>query len=240
MSIRAVIFDVYNTLLEVGPPPPDAAGRWEKLWREIFGAAARLSLDQFAAKAAVIIEREHIAAKAAGVEWPEIFWPAVAAEALPELRKLSDKEQDEFLYQHAQLQRSVILMPGAVEVLSGLAAQKKYLGVASNAQPYTLRELDAALATAKLDRSLFRPELCFWSFAHGFSKPDAHAFRLLRARLLALGVTPSETLIVGDRLDNDIEPARRQGWRTWHLSKDGLPDPCAGSWQALKTHLGLP
>ena len=33
MSIRAVIFDIYDTLLEVGPPPPDAARRWENLWQ---------------------------------------------------------------------------------------------------------------------------------------------------------------------------------------------------------------
>jgi FMN phosphatase YigB (HAD superfamily) len=239
MNVRAVICDVYNTLLEIGPPPSDAAARWEKLWRDIFGSAARLSLDQFAAKTSAIIEREHIAAKAAGIEWPEIFWPAVGAEALAELQKVSDAGRDEFLYRHAQLQRSVNLMPGAAEVLSGLAAQKKFLGVASNAQPYTLRELDAALAVVKLDRSLFRPELCFWSFMHGFSKPDPYAFRLLRARLLALGVSPAETLMVGDRLDNDIEPARRQGWQTWHLSGKAGPVPQTGDWNSLRRQLGL-
>jgi FMN phosphatase YigB (HAD superfamily) len=239
MSIRAVICDVYNTLLEVGPPPADAAARWEKLWRTTFKSPLPLSLEQFAGKNAAIIERNHVAAKATGVAWPEVFWPAVAIEAIPDLEPLSDAQRDEFLYQHAQLQRTVSLMPGAADVLSGLATQKKYLGLASNAQPYTLRELDAALAAVRLERSLFRPELCFWSFMHGFSKPDPHVFRMLRARLLALGVTPHETLMVGDRLDNDIEPARAQGWQTWHLSKDALPDSAAGSWQTLGPRLGV-
>ena len=31
MTIRAVIFDVYGTLLEVGPAPPDADARWQRL-----------------------------------------------------------------------------------------------------------------------------------------------------------------------------------------------------------------
>lgn len=239
MSIRAVICDVYNTLLEVGPPPADAAVRWEKLRRTTFKSPLPLSLEQFSGKNAAIIERDHVAAKATGVAWPEVFWPAVAIEAIPDLEPLSDAQRDEFLYQHAQLQRTVSLMPGAADVLSGLAAQKKYLGLASNAQPYSLRELDAALAAARLDRTLFRQELSFWSFAHGFSKPDAHVFRMLRVRLLALGVAPHETLMVGDRLDNDIEPARTQGWQTWHLSKDALPDSAAGSWQTLGRQLGV-
>ena len=240
MSIRAVIFDVYNTLLEVGPPPADAAVRWEKLWRETFQAPQRWSLDQFAEKAAALIKHEHSAAKATGVAWPEIFWPAISAEAIPEMEPLSDAQRDDFLYQHAQLQRTVSLMPGAADVLSGLTAQRKFLGLASNAQPYTLRELEAALATAKLDRSLFRPELCFWSFMHGFSKPDAHVFRMLRARLQVLGVAPQETLMVGDRLDNDIEPARAQGWQTWRLSNDGSPDSSTtGNWRPRGYRLGL-
>ena len=83
MNIRAVICDVYNTLLEVGPPPADAAARWEKLWREMFRSPPRLSLDQFAEKTSALIQREHTAVKATGVAWPEIFWPAVATEAIP-------------------------------------------------------------------------------------------------------------------------------------------------------------
>jgi len=239
MNVRAVICDVYNTLLEVGPPPADASARWEALWRETFRSPARFSLAQFAEKTLAIIGREHAARKAAGVAWPEIFWPVVATEALPELAPLSDAQRDEFLYQHAQLQRTVKLMPGAADVLSGLTAQQKLLGLASNAQPYTLRELDAALASARLERSLFCPELCFWSFAHGFSKPDPHVFRLLHARLLALGITAEETLMVGDRLDNDIEPARAQGWQTWHFSKGASPDsPSTSDWRALGRELG--
>lgn len=241
MKIRAVICDVYHTLLEVGPPPADAEARWARLWSATFCSPPRLSLDAFAAEAAKLVEREHAAARLAGVAWPEIFWPAVVAETLPELQRLSDGQRDEFLCRHAQLQRTVTLMPGAAEVLSGLATQKTYLGIASNAQPYTLRELDTALAVVGLERARFRSDLCFWSFEHGFSKPDPHVFRMLRARLLALGVAPHETLMVGDRLDNDIEPARAQGWQTWQLTGGAAPGaPSTGDWRSLGAQLGLP
>ena len=48
MSVRAVVFDVYQTLLEVLPAPADAERRWQKLWARLPGAAAAPSLDEFA------------------------------------------------------------------------------------------------------------------------------------------------------------------------------------------------
>ena len=52
MRIRAVIFDVYHTLLEIGPPPLDAAERWEFLWEDTLADPARLSAMRAAARSA--------------------------------------------------------------------------------------------------------------------------------------------------------------------------------------------
>jgi len=199
---------------------------------------ARLTMGVLAATGEKITARERDSAIQAGVQHPEIYWPAVAKEALPELARLSEKESDEFLYQHAQLQRSVRLMLGAGEVLGKLEETGVLLGLASNCQPYTLHELDAALATAKLSRAIFMPELCFFSFAAGFSKPNPHAFRLLRAQLQVCGIPPADALLVGDRLDNDIEPARSHGFQTWQLSS-ALPfaGHAGGEWCGLGRRL---
>jgi FMN phosphatase YigB (HAD superfamily) len=234
MKPRALITDIYNTLLEIGPPPADAAERWESLWRAMLAGPARLTLEEFAAACEKIIAREHNFAFRVGVQNPEIYWPAVAKEALPELARLAEGERDEWLYQHAQLQRTVRLMPGAGEVLGKLEETRVLLGLASNCQPYTLRELDAALATAKLSRAVFKPELCFFSFAAGFSKPNPHAFRLLRAQLQVCGIWPADTLFVGDRLVNDLEPARSHGFQTWRLTA-ALPSDghAGGDWSVL-------
>ena len=88
--------------------------------------------------------------------------------------------------------------------------------------------MQEALAAHGLGLDLFDRDLCFWSFEHGFSKPDPHVFQILTARLAARGIRPAETLMVGDRLDNDIEPAQAHGWQTWQLG------PAAdGDWAAL-------
>src|SRR5437899_1060964 len=73
MRIRAVIFDIYNTLLEKGPPPADAEQQWEVLWRSKFGNAPRISLADFAKECGRIVTREHDAARAVGVKYPEVY-----------------------------------------------------------------------------------------------------------------------------------------------------------------------
>jgi len=241
MNIRAVIADVYGTLLGVGPAPTDAEARWEFLWEDKLRITARLSLKEFSAACDAVIAREHAAARQHGIQLPEIYWPGVVSEVLPELARLVEAERDEFLYRQAQAWHTVRLMPGAPEILRALAGAGVRAGIASNAQAYTIRELDVALAGAGLSRACFTPDLCFWSCEHGFSKPDPHVFRLLSARLQRYGIKGVETLMVGDRWDTDIEPARAQGWQTWLLTASPAQTAStAGGWDRLAACLGLP
>lgn len=232
MTIRAVLCDIYKTLLEVGPPPAEAGQRWDQLCHGTLPGQAPPTLAGFVANTELIIRREHAAAKAGGVPYPEIFWPAVACEAWPALAALDAGLLDRFLFEHAQLQRTVRLMPGVTEALRSLADGKRCLGLVSNSQPYTLHELDAAFRGAGLSRAIFAPDLCFFSFDHGFSKPDPHVFRLLTARLARRGIVPGETMVVGDREDNDISPARAAGFQTWRLTGESLGDG-GGDWRAF-------
>jgi FMN phosphatase YigB (HAD superfamily) len=233
MKIRAVIFDVYRTLLDVGPPPADADEQWNALWLDQLRVPARISLQEFLVACEAVIAREHASARRAGIPFPEVFWNGVTTEVLPELAELSDRERDDFLFGHARLLRSLRLAPGAEETLRALRDTGTLLGIASNAQPYTLRELDEALVPAGLDRELFTPGLCFWSFEHGFSKPDPHVFRILTAGLGLCGISHSSTLMVGDRIDNDIEPSLAQGWQAWHLDSNAC-DAMRGGWGRLQ------
>lgn len=236
MTIRAVIFDIYKTVLTVEPPPADREAQWVRLAVEGLGAPPRLGLAEFIAGCEGVIARDHAAARAVGIAFPEVYWPDVAGEVLPELGALGEAARADFLYRQQALLHRVSLMTGAADVLGRLRERGMFLGIASNAQPYTLRELAAALATGGLGLDIFDPELRFWSFAQGFSKPDPHVFRLLSARLRARGVAPAETLMVGDRADNDIAPARAQGWRTWRIgSAPGTESE--GDWNALGAFL---
>jgi len=236
VKIQAVIFDVYSTLLEVGPAPADAETRWEQLFLKALQSPPQLNRLEFSAGCSQIIAKRHAWARARGVSWPEIHWPSVVQELVPELGQFSETERAEFVYQHIQTGRTLRLHPAAVTTLKWLRQQGALLGIASNSQAYTLRELEEALSEHGLDLNLFASDVCFWSFDHGFSKPDPYVFQYLTQRLEARGIKPQEVLMVGDRWDNDIDPARSFDWQTWHFTA-GSGTSSSGSWTELLTQL---
>ena len=237
MNLRAILFDVYGTLLEVGPPPPDADTRWRNLFVDRLHIEPPFSRHEFSIASSRVIDRQHEAARSRGIPWPEVHWPSVVTDVVPELAELSQRDQEEFLYRQIQTGHSTRLNVQTPGLLRWLKEQRCLLGIISNAQAYTVRELDEALALHGLDRSLFVPNLCFWSFEHGFSKPDPHVFQILTARLRARGIIPLQALMVGDRLDNDIAPARVHGWHAWHLTQAAQPSTQTGGWSQLRSHL---
>jgi putative hydrolase of the HAD superfamily len=239
MKVRAVILDLYGTLLEVGLPPADAEERWNAHFFRWLKRSAPLGRVGFIAASSREIATRHEQARARGIAYPEVNWEAVVTYLLPELRNLNTEERDSFLYDLVSAGHSIRLMPGAAPVLAHMQARGLLLGIASNAQAYTLRELNECLQQAGASLNLFTPDICFWSYQHGFSKPDPHVFRILTARLERKGVGADEILMVGDRLDNDILPARRHGWQTWFLGTTSPDQERGGSWGELGAALGL-
>jgi putative hydrolase of the HAD superfamily len=235
MNIRAIIFDIYGTLLEVGPPPPDADTRWQNLCRDTLHIKPRISRLDFSIASAKIIARSHELAQERDITWPEVHWPSIVAEILPELTNLSLSEREEFLFQQIQAGHSTHMNVESAHMLRWLKDRNYLIGIASNAQAYTLRELKEALAVNKLGMNLFESDLCFWSFEHGFSKPDPHVFQILTVRLADHGISAGETLMIGDRNDNDVEPAKAHGWQAWHFGPQG-----DGSWDDLRKQLSKP
>jgi FMN phosphatase YigB (HAD superfamily) len=231
-SIRAIICDVYRTILDVGEAPEDAEERWIKLCRRAFGGDSGFSLEQLSIRCCDVISKDHQEAQKRGILYPEVHWPSVMLRALPALETLPRDDLDAFLFDHAQLFRALRMMPGSAAVLRDCHQRGILLGIASNAQAYTVRELELALREAGLDSSIFEPDLIFWSFEHGFSKPNPHVFEILRARLRSRDLLVSQTLMIGDREDNDISPARTTGWKTWRISDVGN-GPDTGNWKSL-------
>lgn len=230
--VKAIICDVYRTLLDVQEAPANAEQRWNVLFQDVFAKAPALSLDQLSFRCVEIVSEDHQEARDRGVLYPEVNWPSVVSRALPELGALPRADADAFLFRHAQLHRELRIMPGCANVLRECGERGILLGIASNAQAYTLNELDLALSEAGLSSSIFQSDLIFWSFEHGFSKPNPHAFQILRARLQNRCLADSEVLMVGDREDNDMLPARAAGFRTWHFSED-RDDLEQGDWSSL-------
>ncbi len=214
--IRAVICDLYNTLLDVGPPPAAARACWEQLRAGVLPTRPELTLEELETATRAVTLRHHAAARARGVDFPEVVWPDVLREAFPELGGLPEFDLNVFIGFHTAMLRRVSLASGAAECLAAAQRAGAVLGIASNAQHYTLLELEVALDGAPLAEAAFDPGLRFLSWQHGFAKPSPRVFAWLTERLAARGIAPEQTLMVGDREDNDCLPAAAAGWQTWH------------------------
>ena len=237
--VRAIIFDVYKTILDVRDPPFDAEKRWRNLLVRTFGSTLDVSLEELATGCAGIVREDHREAHGRGIDHPEVNWPTVMKRALPILDSLTEAKLANFIFHHAQLSRTLNLMPSCAPILRRCVQSGILLGIASNAQAYTLRELQVALRKARLNLGIFQADLTFWSFQHGFSKPDPYVFQTLRARLLNRCIESSETLMVGDREDNDLCPAETVGWRIWQFSQSS-ENAKRGNWKSLARFLFRP
>lgn len=108
-------------------------------------------------------------------------------------------------FQGRHAERQVFeLRPGIAALLAELHERGLLLGLAAN-QPHAVL---ARLDDLGVGRYFHHREV---SGTHGFHKPDTRLF--LRA-CEDLGVGPAECVMVGDRIDNDIVPARMLGMRS--------------------------
>jgi FMN phosphatase YigB (HAD superfamily) len=219
-GIRVVLFDVYGTLLLVKPRPEKnhfVAGWWERH----FAGSAPESLD---ARIDGLIASAHRRARDAGVAFPEIQWPQIVRQALCEekaqrrngakVEEISPDLLEDLAAGLAACQHEIELRPGTANLLRFLQERHLPLGIISNAQSYTLRELQTCLTAEGILAWPFEDAWCFWSWKFGFSKPSPAVFQIFSARAEALGWKSSQILYFGDRADNDIEPAKKAGWRT--------------------------
>ena len=232
MKPRAIICDVYRTILEVGPPPPAVEQGWMELFQTTFGTSPATRFEDFQQSCHEAVRASHAMAKARGIVCPEVQWPGILRSVLPGFEHLPPDRRMAFQVSQQALTRTLALAPDAAPALLQWAAEGIPLGIASNAQGYTLHELGAVMAPEGLSVGLFANDLVLWSWHLGFSKPDPYFFQALSARLSARGISARDVLFIGDRMDNDILPARALGMRTWHLHPEG-----DGGWGRLRNQL---
>jgi HAD superfamily hydrolase (TIGR01549 family) len=97
--------------------------------------------------------------------------------------------------------------PGIAALVRDLATRGVKLGLAANQLPRALDRLAAiGIAACFAHREV--------SSTNGLRKPDSRVFL---AAAGALGAAPGDCVMVGDRIDNDIAPARALGMRTIRL-----------------------
>jgi putative hydrolase of the HAD superfamily len=192
MPLRAILFDIYGTLLSsaAGELHPDPA------LRNLIAQAHAASPHPF----------------------PEIDIREIHAALHPEL---APEEIEALAIAHERKANPLAPMPGATETLHQLAAQGLPLGLISNAQFYTVPILEEALGATLTDLGI-DPDLCCFSYLERRAKPDPWLFEILRDRLETRGIPAAEVLYIGNDVRNDIDPARATGFSTALFAGDPL------------------
>lgn len=202
-KIRAVIFDIYGTLLIAPPGAVKPDPEFDPEFREIlaaFGHDCGSSPSHVLHEAVV---RNHAASVSL---YPEVDLRQLWQEILH-----SDEEMDTLVTTVEKAWHPCRGMPHARETLMQLSEDGVLLGILSNAQANTQPALDEALGRVT---SMLAPELTVLSYQHGIAKPSPELFHLLVEKLAALGISPRETLFVGNDPGQDILPAEAAGFRT--------------------------
>jgi putative hydrolase of the HAD superfamily len=221
-GIRAVLFDIYGTLVISGcgdigiALAADTRSPFLAAWTAAGLDTGRLPADfDGPAALAAQIRADHARSRAAGVGHPEVdilaIWQGLLAAldiTLPQpvLRRLA--------LEYELRSNPVWPMPGLAGVVGALAARGLVLGVVSNAQFYTSLMLEAFLGRP-LAALGFDPRCCAWSYRQGVAKPGTDVYGPALAGLREHhGITPGEVLYIGNDLRNDVHPAQVLGCRT--------------------------
>jgi putative hydrolase of the HAD superfamily len=212
-SVRTVLFDIYGTLLISASGDLEAAGQanQEQAFQQAADAAGLRPRRPLGDALHAEVRRRHEAARAAGVDVPEVdireVWRALA----PGLFEgtVSAATLATLALEYECRVNPVWRMPGFPDVLD-LLRPRFELGVVSNAQFYTRLVLEA-LAGRSLEALGLEESRCAWSFREGVAKPSP---RLLGRLLERLQVDPATVLVVGNDLAKDVQPARELGCRT--------------------------
>ncbi|MBU4460521.1 MAG: HAD family hydrolase [Verrucomicrobia bacterium] len=233
-GIRAVLFDVYGTLLvsEAGEPVECGRPHGDLAVCAAFEACGLSSCPTDKAAAVDLVLRRVVSAekdrlRAAGSPHPEIDILAVWSRVLDLCRTeglvstdIPEPDLERLALVHECMANPVWPMPGAADTLAGLRARGFVLGIVSNAQFYTPLILQA-LFGADLKALGFDDGCCAWSYRAGIGKPDPALFRLAARGLLKRhGIAPGETLFVGNHIEKDVVAAAAASFVTCLFAGD--------------------
>jgi len=229
-NVRAVIFDVYGTLLQSGVGDislgsKSGEGDHEVLIREAFSAAGFRLTDDGVNPLAELFEDTLKAQQdirhGDDVDHPEVDIVAVWEDFLDQLEAYQiiegaiTPDKIKALATHYEVRVNPIWpMPGLRETLDTLRTRKLPMSIISNAQFFT-----PLLFPALLDEALsglgFIEEACVWSYELKRAKPSLTLFEVAEEYYeKRLKVSPSDILYVGNDMLNDMYPAHQMGMQT--------------------------
>lgn len=217
-GIKAVIFDVYGTLLISASGDISLASAGSRGSAAIEALAAIPLTCSSPLNGDAIVEQLHQAIsqqhQASSSHYPEVEIRDCWANVLSELGIEANKAQIEQLAIEYECRVNPIWpMPGLAELLQKLASRRVHLGIVSNAQFFTPLAFEP-LTGKTLDEWRFTNTLNIWSYEQREAKPGVVLYELCASRLGELGIGPEQVLYVGNDLKNDVWPAGQVGFKT--------------------------
>jgi putative hydrolase of the HAD superfamily len=259
MPIRAILFDLDNTLLLEDEATERAVQQTSELASRTIGGDERLiaAAVRKAAEGLFRSSRVFAYADAMGIWWGEALWGDFAGhqDGLGSLREFvpgfrqdvwrrglaaagvsDDALVGELAAAYGRFRRALRPVdPDAEATLADLGRDHR-LALVTNGAPDVQREkLGATTLGGYFATIVISAEI-------GIGKPDP---RIFRAALASLGVTSGDAVMVGDSLDRDVAGARRAGMRSVWLDRAGgapsdgaaLPDARIRSLRELRDSL---
>ncbi|HYQ57221.1 MAG TPA: HAD family hydrolase [Draconibacterium sp.] len=230
-KIKAVIFDIYGTLLISSSGDIDQASLNKDNMRTAMEAGGfdlsgskektcKFLLNQLQEQ----IKKQHEVLKTKGHPYPDIdifeVWKGMFEAAQnKELLKLTGNESwADTIMVFELLSNRVYPMPGMKEVLLEIKKQGLPIGIVSNAQFYTPVIMNYFLTgefSTRQNIELFEEDLSVFSFKELRAKPDKALFdKFIPALNSKYNIEPSETIFVGNDMLKDVYTATKAGFRT--------------------------
>lgn len=223
-KVKAVIFDVYGTLINSGAGDislAQPASQNDLIRRLLQNAELKLANapTNYATQLNQEIQRRHQEARRQGMDFPEVdileVWGALIRRWICQN---SINPPDLFQLRRLAVEYECAVNPvwpneSCQEIINHCRRAGLQLGIVSNAQFYTPLMLEALLG--KTPTALgFHPALQLWSYLEKRAKPDPALCETIARRLQSQCRIPrNETIFIGNDMLKDIFPAQQAGFR---------------------------
>ncbi len=222
--VKAVLFDVYGTLFisasgDLGGIRDDGFisngdNNLPESRKALVTLMTDLELDLSPEKLlrayARTIENEYHRLKEQGRKYPEVQIDRIWKKILG-LEDLTRARQ--FALGFELIINPVYPMPHAGTVINKVREAGLKIGIISNAQFYTPL-LFEHFCGRRPENMGFDRNLLLYSYQMGHAKPSPLLFDIAAEKLLSYGISPDNTLFMGNDMRNDIFPAHRKGFQT--------------------------
>ncbi|MGB7342776.1 MAG: HAD family hydrolase [Pirellulaceae bacterium] len=238
-GVRAVIFDIYGTLVVSGsgdvgsanekdPDKRDPSEQMADAFAAIGVFPPVLEIPTYGQRLRDIIHSANDARRNADCPHPEVDIVAIWRQMLVAVG-LHGFANDtlrvvQLAAQYESRANPTWPMPGAKGLLSQLRESEMSMGIVSNAQQFTLPLVadlgDGSGPSGDLASVGFNLNLCFFSNRFRQSKPGPRLFDGLIRGLKRMSIQPSEAVYVGNDMLNDVYAASQAGLRTAWFAGD--------------------